>query len=109
MPWLRKVATPPDLSIWRACEEIAKITGVPLVIENVRGAQKFMGRARAHFGKQYLWGDGVPALLPSISGQNYGRQKQSLSSSRPAERAKIPFPIAQHIARVFRPEVAARG
>jgi len=65
-----------------------------------------MGPARAHFGKQYLWGD-VPALLPGINGlQNEGRQKQSLPSTAKAERAKIPFPLAQHIARVFKPDVA---
>lgn len=36
---------------------------IPLVVENVRGAQKWVGRARWHFGSFYLWGD-VPALMP---------------------------------------------
>lgn len=104
MPWPNVVKNrkQPDLSLWRAAERIALEAGLPLVIENVRGAQMFMGPARAHFGKQYLWGD-VPALLPAINGaQNEGRQKQTLSSNRKAERAKIPFPLAQHIARVFK-------
>lgn len=80
---------------------------IPMVVENVRGAQKFMGPARAHFGKQYLWGD-VPPLLPSIDGmQNEGRQKQSLSGTRKAERAKIPFPLARWIAQVYKPQRAA--
>lgn len=37
---------------------------VPLVVENVRGAQPWVGRARWNFGSFYLWGD-VPALMPA--------------------------------------------
>jgi hypothetical protein len=36
---------------------------IPLVVENVRGAQRFVGRAKWHHGSFYLWGD-VPALMP---------------------------------------------
>lgn len=36
---------------------------VPLVVENVCGAQKWVGHARWHYGSFYLWGD-VPALMP---------------------------------------------
>lgn len=36
---------------------------IPMVVENVRGAQKWVGRARWHYGSFYLWGD-VPALMP---------------------------------------------
>jgi hypothetical protein len=36
---------------------------IPMVVENVRGAQKWVGRARWNFGSFYLWGD-VPALMP---------------------------------------------
>jgi hypothetical protein len=39
---------------------------IPLVIENVRGAQPWVGRARWNFGSFYLWGD-VPALMPRAS------------------------------------------
>jgi len=103
-PWPHVVKNrkEPDLSLWRAAERIAHEAGRPIIIENVRGAQRFMGIARAHFGKQYLWGD-VPALWPWVNGQNEGRQKKSMSSAWKAERAKIPFPLAQHIARVFKP------
>jgi hypothetical protein len=34
-----------------------------MIVENVRGAQKWVGRARWNFGSFYLWGD-VPALMP---------------------------------------------
>lgn len=36
---------------------------IPLVVENVRGAQPWVGRARWNCGSFYLWGD-VPALMP---------------------------------------------
>lgn len=36
---------------------------IPLVVENVRGAQPWVGRAAWNFGSFYLWGD-VPALMP---------------------------------------------
>jgi C-5 cytosine-specific DNA methylase len=36
---------------------------IPMVVENVRGAQKWVGQAQWHYGSFYLWGD-VPALMP---------------------------------------------
>ena len=36
---------------------------IPMVVENVRGAQPWVGRAAWNFGSFYLWGD-VPALMP---------------------------------------------
>lgn len=36
---------------------------IPLIVENVKGAQPWVGRARWNFGSYYLWGD-VPALMP---------------------------------------------
>lgn len=36
---------------------------IPMVVENVRGAEPWVGRARWSFGSYYLWGD-VPALMP---------------------------------------------
>lgn len=39
---------------------------IPLVVENVRGAQPWVGRARWSFGSFYLWGD-VPALMPATA------------------------------------------
>jgi hypothetical protein len=34
-----------------------------MIQENVRGAQKYVGRAQWHYVSYYLWGD-VPALMP---------------------------------------------
>lgn len=39
---------------------------IPMVVENVRGAQPWVGRARWMFGSFALWGD-VPALMPASS------------------------------------------
>ena len=36
---------------------------IPLVVENVRGANEWVGRSRWNFGSFHLWGD-VPALMP---------------------------------------------
>lgn len=44
-----------------ACEAAGR--HIPMVVENVRGAQEWVGRARWNFGSFYLWGD-VPALMP---------------------------------------------
>jgi hypothetical protein len=72
MPWSRaKALPPPDNTLFDACfriqKEACEAAGrhVPLVIENVRGAQRWVGRARWNFGSFYLWGD-VPALMPAI-------------------------------------------
>lgn len=37
---------------------------IPMVVENVKGAQPWVGRAAWNFGSYYLYGD-VPALMPS--------------------------------------------
>ena len=70
MPWSRaKALPPPDNTLFEACfriqREACEAAGrkIPLVVENVRGAQKWVGRARWNFGSFYLWGD-VPALMP---------------------------------------------
>lgn len=70
MPWKRaKALPPPDNTLFEACfriqREASEAAGhlVPMVVENVRGAQPWVGRARWHFGSFYLWGN-VPALMP---------------------------------------------
>jgi hypothetical protein len=44
-----------------ACEAAGR--HIPLVVENVRGADEWVGRSRWNFGSFHLWGD-VPALMP---------------------------------------------
>lgn len=70
MPWKRaKALPPPDNTLFETCfriqREASEAAGrhIPLIVENVKGAQKWVGRARWNFGSYYLWGD-VPALMP---------------------------------------------
>jgi hypothetical protein len=72
MPWSRaKALGPPVLGMelfnaqFRIQREASEAAGryIPMVVENVRGAQKWVGRAQWHYGSFYLWGD-VPALMP---------------------------------------------
>ncbi len=50
---------------FRIQREVSAAAGhyVPLIVENVRGAQKWVGKARWAYGSFFLWGD-VPALMP---------------------------------------------
>jgi hypothetical protein len=70
MPWSRaKALPPPDNALFDSCfriqREACEAAGrhIPLIVENVRGAQPWVGRARWNYGSFYLWGD-VPALMP---------------------------------------------
>ncbi len=156
MPWQRaKALPPPDNTLFEACfriqREASEAAGryIPLIVENVRGAQPWVGRARANFGSYYLWGDvgmvgrrvvagdlrfgvsvaPVKAHLAAegtkVSGDWFGSYAEMKASgtispgrlhgknspkrkAASAQIAKIPFPLAQHIARVFKPAEVAR-
>ncbi len=108
---------------------------IPMVVENVRGAEKWVGRARWHYGSYYLWGD-VPALMPMTrkgfksSGLNWsdrtkhgqdftrvaGMQATKVPGFRSPSRkaasaaiAKIPFPLSQWIAQYWKPSQKRRA
>ena len=70
MPWKRVRQLPaPSNELFETCFRIQREASaaaghhVPMVVENVRGTQPWVGRAAWHFGSYYLWGD-VPALMP---------------------------------------------
>mgnify|MGYP000322794591 CR=1 FL=1 len=74
MPWTRAKAMIKEYeaseekrreltALFDACVRIGKEAGVPTIIENVRGAQRWIGRSRHAYGSFHLWGD-VPALMP---------------------------------------------
>lgn len=124
MPWKRaKDLPPPDNTLFEACFRIqreaieATDRYIPLIVENVRGAQKWVGRAAWKYKNFYLWGD-VPALMPSADKGFKGfkgfkknwreceisRRYSSHSKERrewSAQIAKIPFPLARYMALVF--------
>jgi len=67
MPWKRAKALPPPCNaLFEACfriqREASEAAGhhIPLIVENVRGAQPWIGRSRWNYGSYHLWGD-VPA------------------------------------------------
>ena len=55
---------------------------IPMVVENVRGAQEWVGRSRWNHGSFHLWGD-VPALMPmvrkhaKVGGLDWSKYEQS--------------------------------
>jgi C-5 cytosine-specific DNA methylase len=76
MPWKRAKALPPPANtLFDGCFRIqreacaAAARHIPMVVENVKGAQKWVGRAAWHFGSYYLWGD-VPAIMPNARVQS---------------------------------------
>jgi hypothetical protein len=93
---------------------------VPLIVENVRGAQEWVGKAQLNVGSFYFWGD-VPAIMPSpnsrkgfagFKGFKYfhdceaARKWSSRDKKRKqwsAEIAKIPPDIAHWVAKCFKP------
>lgn len=85
----------PDMSIVDACFRIGRESGRPFLVENVCGAQKFLGAPAGHYGKFYLWGTGVPALLPE--GPRWKERYKMRSRSRHL-RARIPVDLAVSIA-----------
>jgi len=151
MPWKRAKALPPPyfgMELFshaaRIQREASEAAGryIPMIQENVKGAQKWVGKAQWHYGSYYLWGD-VPALMPPTAraqkfnpdGTSHGTgswfaiadsknrglkndggswfshngpgafgSKSSARKAASARIAKIPFPLAIHIARVYKPE-----
>jgi len=66
---------------------------IPLIVENVKGAQPWVGRARWHYGSFYLWGD-VPALMPSslrrkVPGMNFHEHEKTGKPGRSFQSAAV--------------------
>ncbi len=126
MPWKRaKALGPPCNALFDACFRIqreaieAADKHIPLIVENVRGAQPWVGRSRWNYGSYHLWGD-VPALMPATdASKGFAGFKdfkdfhdceaaRKWSSSDPRRKAwsatiaKIPLPLSRYIAETFR-------
>lgn len=92
MPWSRakklNAEGPPHtfIALFNACFRIAEEAGCPVIVENVKGAQPWVGRAKWHYGSFYLWGN-VPALMPptmngaKVPGQDWNRHKKTGETS----------------------------
>lgn len=100
---------------------------IPMVVENVKGAQPWVGPAKAHFGSFYLWGDvemvgdrviaggsrweSVRPYKKSYKGfhAKFRDTPMALLGSKSPERkaisaqiAKIPLPLSSYIARAYK-------
>jgi C-5 cytosine-specific DNA methylase len=111
----------PDKTLWNAAIRIGLEAGVPTLIENVRGAQYWWGRANWKCGPFYFWND-TPALWPYVplkvkavvdnikNGKRRGKAVNARYGSRSKQRAevtamssKIPFELERYIASVYKP------
>ncbi len=52
------------IKLFNHTRALCEASGLNYVMENVRAAQDFVGKAASHCGPYYLWGSGVPPLLP---------------------------------------------
>jgi hypothetical protein len=52
------------VELFNHTRKLCEASGLPYVMENVKAAQDFVGRAVNHAGSFYLWGNAVPPLLP---------------------------------------------
>jgi hypothetical protein len=86
----------PDTTLWRISTDLAARIGCPYIIENASGAQRWHGPAAHHFGKVYLWGSGVPPLLPQ--GPRWKDRTHKSQHSTARLRAVIPSELVQAIA-----------
>ena len=103
-PWTRKTANRnPDMSLVRACFRIAEAAGVPMVLENVRGARPYIGPHEWRWGSQYLWGNGVPVLRPWEVPLGGRKENVPEGKHRARIRAKVPFGLAKFIAEYHLP------
>ena len=98
MPWFKN-APEPDLGLVNACYRIARALRVPIVLENVRGAVPYLGQPVLRSGPFYLWGDGVPPIVPVC---NPRKNAIGPRADRPALRALIPIELARAVGRFHR-------
>jgi hypothetical protein len=64
---------------------LCEASGVPYVMENVRPAQKFVGRAIHRCGPFCLWGTGVPTLMPQGINKGISQRVPGMKSMTRAE------------------------
>lgn len=74
-------------ALFDACFRIQRDAGIPMVVENVKGAQPWVGQARAHYGSFYLWGD-IDTVNGSIVCGQRGFGCETLAM--PLRSAKVP-------------------
>lgn len=80
-----------------ACEAAGRY--IPMLVENVRGAQPWVGKAAGNYGSFYLWGD-VPALMPStlqiVKTSGHVNKRDGFSHTRHLTNQRESDAIKQH-------------
>ena len=99
MPWCRTGKTP-SLDLVNAVYAAVELLNPRFwIMENVRGAQKWIGRAEQHMGPIYLWGSFPPV---DIEVKNF---RKKFSGDRPELRSEIPFKVSYAVALSIEREV----
>lgn len=95
MPW-SKTGKTPDMTLVEACRRvIAECNPRYWIIENVKGAQPYLGKAADIHGPFFLWG-----FFPDLGSVRLNhRKKESYGSKQAAERARIPEALSLAVAR----------
>lgn len=108
MPWCARGESPSLTLVHAAMRIVREVRPAWWVLENVRGAQRWIGRAPAHAGPFYLWGWYPPALLPRINGR-YKQRLSGMTSDTQRARAQIPEDLAAAILSAVEKEAHARN
>lgn len=129
MPWAKaKSLPPPSNDLFNHCFRIQREAihsagrFIPLVVENVRGAQAYVGPARYKYGSYYLWGD-VPLMMSSPahkatkgvgSGADWFRKNggsgRSINSKSPERKkwtaiaSKVPLSLSKQVGLYWYPK-----
>ena len=99
VPWHN---VPVDMSLWRrTLEIIEKIGPEYYVIENVRGAQRYWGKAVNRVGSRYLWGD-FPPFDVADGKDLYGKWRLPPSPQRKMLRSMIPERLTSNLVQALK-------
>jgi hypothetical protein len=92
------------IALFSHTRSLLESMGIPYVMENVRGAEQWIGDANKHAGPFYLWGTGVPPLIPkgltkgTTNMGNWNRNPKLGPQKSAAELALIPPELANCVA-----------
>ncbi len=98
--WKSVQRYPPDIQkalqlFSRVYEIVQMVRPKYFIIENVRGAQKYVGKARMHIGSRYFWGN-FPLFSVGNADDIYGKTNMPPSKDRAALRSVIPMSISRN-------------
>ena len=111
--WKSVQKSPPDiplaLKLFERCFEIISVVKPKYwIIENVRGAQPYVGRAVKHIGSRYFWG-WFPDFDVSSKEDVYGKWLLPPSPDRPALRSVIPYSISVAFGNAIKKALTGKG